>query len=49
MTHLQAGIEGFRVGKEAIVKWKAEQEAKGHRGEEHSDVGVEQRMNTDDV
>ena len=46
---MPAGIEGFRVASQAIKSYKAEQEAKGHNVEAHSDVGVEHRMKTDDV
>lgn len=46
---MPTGIEGFRVAAEAIKKWKGEQEAKGHHVEHHSDVGVEMRMNEDDI
>jgi 4-carboxymuconolactone decarboxylase len=46
---MPAGIEGFRVASQAIKTWKAEQEAKGHHVERESDVGIEARMNTDDV
>ncbi|KAK5175888.1 uncharacterized protein LTR77_001028 [Saxophila tyrrhenica] len=46
---MPAGIEGFRVAGKAIEGWKAEQKSKGEHMDRSDDVGVEQRMNTDDV
>lgn len=46
---MPAGIEGFRIGKQAIQGWKDEQERKGHGVQETTDVGVAERMKTDDV
>lgn len=46
---MPAGIEGFRVAGKVVEDWKKEQEAKGHATRDHSDIGVDQRMNTDQV
>lgn len=46
---MPAGIEGFRVAKQAVQGWKEEQERKGHGVQDTTDVGVAERMRTDDV
>ena len=48
---MPAGIEGFRVASKAIGTWKEEQEAQGHQseGNMHHDVGIADRMRTDDI
>jgi len=45
LTHL---IEGFRVTGKAIEEWKKEQEAKGTGVEEHTDIGLDQRLKEDE-
>lgn len=46
---MPAGIEGFRVAKQAVQGWKEEQERKGHGMQESSDMGVADRVNMEDV
>lgn len=46
---MPAGIEGFRIAKEAVRGWKEEMERKGHGVGDHTDVGVAERMNMEDV
>ena len=46
---MPAGIEGFRVASKAIKDWTAEQERHGHHVEDGTDVGLDVRMNTDDI
>ncbi|TKA70861.1 hypothetical protein B0A55_04985 [Friedmanniomyces simplex] len=41
---MPAGMEGFRVTGKVIEEWKKEQEAKGTGVEEHTDIGLEQRV-----
>ncbi|KAK3691870.1 hypothetical protein LTR37_018363 [Vermiconidia calcicola] len=46
---MPAGIEGFRVAAKAIQNYHEEQEKIGNRMEDHTDLGMEMRTNTDDV
>jgi 4-carboxymuconolactone decarboxylase len=46
---MPAGIEGFRVAGKAIDEYKKEKEAEGHHVEHHSDVGLDQRMNMENL
>ncbi|KAK0311588.1 hypothetical protein LTR82_014290 [Friedmanniomyces endolithicus] len=45
---MPAGMEGFRVTGKAIEEWKKEQEAKGTGVEEHTDIGLDQRLKEDE-
>lgn len=46
---MPAGIEGFRVAGKVVEEWKKEQQRKGHHVEEDTDVGLEQRVDTEQV
>lgn len=46
---MPAGIEGFRVAGKAVEEWKREQEVKGSQVAEHADLGLDQRMQTDQL
>ena len=46
---MPAGIEGFRVAAKAIQNYHEEQEKEGNRMQDHTDLGMEMRTNTDDV
>lgn len=46
---MPAGIEGFRVAGKAIEDHRNSEQQKGHQVERHSDVGVADRMNMDQV
>ena len=45
---MPAGIEGFRVAKEAIKQWNHEQQRHGHHVDGHSDVGMDIRAGMED-
>ena len=45
---MPSGMEGFKVTQKVIEEWKKEQEAKGKHVEDHTDVGVEQRVKLDE-
>lgn len=45
---MPAGIEGFRVAWSAVQEWHEKKKAEGHHVEEHTDVGVADRMKDDE-
>lgn len=46
---MPTGIEGFRVAQKAIAEWKEAQQRAGHAVAEHQDIGVADRMNTENL
>jgi 4-carboxymuconolactone decarboxylase len=46
---MPAGIEGFRVASQAIKTYRSEQEKHGHHVDHSTDIGVADRMRTDNI